>query len=202
MEIRLSEIAGIIGAVIPKGTEDVILRGVAPLEHAGEGDVTFLSEDKYAGKLPVCRASVILVRENVDVPASLIPLVVREPYYEFIKLIRRFSPRSHADIAEGISPGAYIDDTAELGRDVSLGPFACIGKHVRIGDGTVIGPGTVVLSRSVIGSRCLLYPNVTVMDRCTVGNGVIIHSGAVIGADGFGLSCEPAREGEVQCGDR
>lgn len=187
MEIKLSEIAKHIGTSIPAGGKDKIISGVAPLEKANKTDITFITSERFLNKLNECNAGAVIMSNKFSPPKSITPIYVDDPYHYFIKVLNFFNHRSAGDIASGISPLAFIDDSAKLGTGVSVAPFVFIGNGVSIGNKTTIGAGTVILKDSVIGAECLIYPNVTVKDRCTVGNNVIIHSGVVIGADGFGF---------------
>jgi len=187
MTVRLGQIARLIGAEIPAGTEDVEISGVGSIEEAGARDVSFLANPKYAGRLGKTRAAAVIVPEGVDVPAASVPLVTDEPYFAFLKVLEFFDTRLPSDIAEGIDSRAAVHPGARLGKDVSIGPFAVVGEGVEIGDGTIIGPCSVVLKNTTIGKGCVIYPNVTIMDGCEIGDGVILHSGVVVGSDGFGF---------------
>lgn len=91
----------------------------------------------------------------------------------------------------GIDERAYVAETAKIGKDVYIAPFACIGDHAEIGDNTVIHPHATVGGGAKIGSNCILYANSTVYHDCRVGNNCILHAGCVIGADGFGFAPTP-----------
>ena len=98
----------------------------------------------------------------------------------------------------GVHPTATIDPSAQLGERVSIQPHAVIEAGARIGDDTIIGAGTYIGHETVIGSACLIYPRVTIRERSRVGLRVIIHSGAVIGADGFGFEVVDGRQKKLQ----
>ena len=91
----------------------------------------------------------------------------------------------------GIDERAYVAETAKIGKDVYIAPFACIGDHAEVGDNTVIHPHATVGGGAKIGSNCILYANSTVYHDCRVGNNCILHAGCVIGADGFGFAPTP-----------
>ena len=187
MEIRLSELSEKIGAAIPDGSENTIISGVAPVETATNNDITFITGDKFLKKLSESKAAAVILPEDLTPPGKIIPLYVNDPYYYFIKVLELFNPRSEMDIASGISPHSFIDKSAGIGKNVSLAPFVFVGEGVTIGDNTVVGAGTAILKGSSIGSGCVIYPNASIMDKTSIGNSVIIHSGAVIGGDGFGF---------------
>jgi len=100
--------------------------------------------------------------------------------------------------APGIHPTAAVDPSAQLGERVSIQPHAVIEAGVTIGDDTIIGAGSYVGHETMIGSSCLIYPLVTIRERSRIGSRVIIHSGAVIGADGFGFEVVDSRQQKIQ----
>jgi UDP-3-O-[3-hydroxymyristoyl] glucosamine N-acyltransferase len=188
MTVNLDTICQVIGAAFPPDTANLDIRGVASLEDAGPDDISFLTNPRYEKHLAATGARVIIVSAETVLPPPFIPLTVRDPYFAFLQVLELFNSRTPGDIARGIHPAAFVDPSAVLEDNVSLGPGAVIGAGVSIGAGTVIGPGTVILAGSTVGSGCVLYPNVTIMDGCAIGNRVILHAGVVIGADGFGFA--------------
>lgn len=188
MKVKLDVICRVIGAEFPKNTGNLDIQGVASLEDAGPHDISFLSNQKYAKYLDTTGARVIIVSEDIALPHPFIPLAVKDPYFSFMTILGLFNTRMPEAIASGIHRDAYIDPSAEIGNNVSIGPGAVIGPETAVGENTVIGPCTVVMEGSLIGSDCIIYPNVSIMDGCTVGNRVILHAGVVIGADGFGFA--------------
>lgn len=187
MEVKLSELAEHIGADIPEGSANIVIRGIAPLETATKKDISFISGKKFLKKLEECNASAVLISKEFTPPDNIIPLYVDDPFYSYIKVLEYFNPRRSEDVAKGISPLAFIDESVKLGSNVSVAPFVFLGSGVTIGDNTTIGAGTAILKDSSIGSGCLLYPNVSIIDRSSIGNNVILHAGVVIGSDGFGF---------------
>jgi len=188
MSKSLADISSLIGADISPESGGVIIDGVASLQDADHGDISFLSNTKYARYLESTKAKAVIVPENVDVPDSIVPLVVPDPYLAFLRVLEMFNDRSARDIADGISDSAVIDPGASIGNGVSVGPCAVIGNKVIVGKDTVIGPGTVLMPGVSVGENCVLYPNVTIMDGCTIGDRVVLHAGVVIGSDGFGFA--------------
>ncbi|MEN8152571.1 MAG: UDP-3-O-(3-hydroxymyristoyl)glucosamine N-acyltransferase [Acidobacteriota bacterium] len=187
MKKEIKEIIHLIGADIPDNIKDTIIDGVKPIEAAGKSHITFLSGKKYLKYLENTEAAAVITSKEFTVPDKVIPLYVDDPYSSFIKVLHLFNERSTSDIAEGIHETAFVDESAEIGENVSIGPKASISAGVSVGDGTVIGSGTVILKNSRVGKNCIFYPNVTIMDNSKIGDEVILHSGVVIGADGFGF---------------
>jgi UDP-3-O-[3-hydroxymyristoyl] glucosamine N-acyltransferase len=190
MTVTLDTICRVIGCDVPSGAGAIAVQGIASIEDAEPGEITFLSNSRYAKFLPETKAAAVIVPRGLTPPPGVRLLEVDDAYLAFVRILGLFDSRSRGDVAQGIHPSAVIAPDATLGENVSVGPCAVIGRSVTVGKDTVIGPGSVVMSGSRIGSGCLFYPNVTIMDGCSVGDRVIIHAGAVIGSDGFGFAPE------------
>jgi len=117
---------------------------------------------------------------------------IDNPYLAFLKVVRLFSETPLEKYSREVHPTAIIPDSVELGDEISIGAYVVLEDNVVIGDRTTILPLACINEGARIGSDCLIYPRVTIREKCEVGNRVIIHSGAVIGSDGFGY----ARDGE------
>jgi UDP-3-O-[3-hydroxymyristoyl] glucosamine N-acyltransferase len=188
MSVTLGDIARLLGAAIPDDSGKLVIDGAASLARAGSGDISFISNSRYARQLETTRASAVLVPPGTPVPSTAQALEVADPYVAFVRVLSLFDTRTSAVVASGIHDSAVIHPGAVLAEGVSAGPCAVINDGVIIGSGTTIGPGAVVLANTKIGSDCIIYPNVTIMDNCVLGDRVILHSGVVIGADGFGFA--------------
>ncbi len=186
-EIRLSELAARIGARLAGA--DAVVTGIAPIESAGPGEVTFLANPKYARFARDSGASGIIAREVVE-GARAAFLISDNPYFAFACAVETFHPPTRPE--PGISPKASVDAGARLGRDVTVGAFAVIEEGASIGDRTVLFPGVVVGRGACVGDDSRLYPHVTLYDGVRVGSRVVLHAGCVIGSDGFGFAPTPA----------
>ncbi len=188
--ISVNDIANILeGEVIGDGT--VPLTGVATLEEAVAGKLSFIANPKYEKFAETTSASCILVSRSFDpskyskLPPSLIRL--DDPYSSFVIAIQTFMPK-RTEIEPGIHPTASVHSTAKIGSGCAIGPFAVIGPNVVIGERGTIHPH-VVIGRDVrIGDDVVIYPHVTVREECRIGHRVVIQPGAVIGGDGFGFA--------------
>jgi UDP-3-O-[3-hydroxymyristoyl] glucosamine N-acyltransferase len=184
--MKLSEIARHIGAGID-GDGDLEIKGVARIEDAGKGDITFISEQRYEKYFERTGASAVIVRKDFKRRRDDVSLLlVDEPYLAFILVLKLFSQKVEL-LPKGIHPSASVPESAKIGHDVRIGANVVIGERVKIGDRTIIMHGTVLGDDVLIGSDTLIYPNVTIYNRCRIGSRVIIHSGTVIGSDGFGF---------------
>jgi UDP-3-O-[3-hydroxymyristoyl] glucosamine N-acyltransferase len=188
----LQEIARLLAAD-PEGDPQLALHGLAPIEKAGEGQLTFLANKKYVKSLATTQASAVIVGRDIAVERDDVALLrMDDPYLGFVAALRLFYPPARYD-APGVHPASVIDETAELGDGVTVCANAVIGRNVRIGRGSVIAEGVVLRDDAVIGEDCLLYPNVTVLDSCRIGSRVIIHAGSTVGSDGFGFAPHEGR---------
>ncbi len=186
-KIKAQEIAEIVSGKVV-GDPNVEVSGISGIKEAGEGDVTFLANEKYAQLLETTKASVIITSPNMKLPKTNKTLILTEnPSLAFAKLVEYWFPQE-VDHPKGIHPTAIIGENVKLGNNVAIGAYVVIEKNVQIGDNTIIYAGTYIGHDTKIGADCLIYPNVSIRERITIGNRVIIHSGTVIGSDGFGFA--------------
>lgn len=192
MEFTAKQIAELIGGRV-EGNEQATVNTFAKIEEGKKGAISFLSNPKYTHYLYSTESTVVLVNNDLQLEQEVNCTLIRvENAYEAVAKLLQFyesiKPRK-----SGIDPLASISPSAKLADNVYVGPFACIGDNVMVGEGTQIYPHTVIGDNVAIGQNSLLYPNVTIYQGCRIGNGVTIHAGAVIGADGFGFA--PNAEG-------
>jgi UDP-3-O-[3-hydroxymyristoyl] glucosamine N-acyltransferase len=166
------------------GDEHVEVSGVAGIEQAGPGDLTFLANGKYAGSLARTRAAAVILRDS-DPPAPCAMLRTNHPYLAFAEALQLFVELARP--APGIHPSSVIGAGAEIAGDVSVGPFAVIGCGARIGGGSVIHAHVVVGDGASVGRDCVLHAHVSVRERVVLGDRVVVQNGAVIGSDGYGF---------------
>jgi UDP-3-O-[3-hydroxymyristoyl] glucosamine N-acyltransferase len=185
MKIALKELAKLLdGKVIGDGKVEIT--GVAGIKEARPGDITFLANPRYEAWLRTSRASAVIMEHNnggVDMPV----VESDNPYYAFLKAVKVFHG-SRFEIPEGVHPTCVVGKNVKMGAGVRLGPNVVIDDDVEIGDGTAVMAGAYVGAKAVLGEEVLIYPNVTIREETRLGNRVIIHSGTVIGSDGFGYA--------------
>jgi UDP-3-O-[3-hydroxymyristoyl] glucosamine N-acyltransferase len=177
------------------GNGDTGITGPAKIEDAGPGQVSFVANEKYYRFLGEARASLLIVHTDAPVGDGSDGrsfLKVKDPYTAFVFVLQRFAGKRRI-AGPGVSASASIAPTASLGRNVSIGENAVIGERCIIGEDTVIGPNTVLMHDVKVGSNCILFPQVTCYDGTEMGDRVVVHSGTVIGADGFGFA--PQKDG-------
>ncbi len=182
--MKLNDIAARLGCRL-EGDGEIEISGVAGMEHAGPGQLTFLANPKYAPKVKHTRASAILVSEAVA-GLPIASLVSDNPYLDFARALEFFyqPPRP----APGIHPLAWIAPTAEIGQSCSIGPFAVVGERVRIGCRAVLHPHVVIYEGAEIGDDFLAHSHAVVREFCRIGNRVILQNAVVVGGDGFGFA--------------
>lgn len=193
MKKTLRELAGLVGGDIA-GDENVIINGVASIDTAKEGDITFIAGPKYIAGISGTKASAIIaspeIKERHGLSAAAQAgrnfLYVKNPYLAFAKMLAFFNPPALP--YQGIYPGAYIHHTAEIGSSVSIYPYVYIDEGANIGDRAVLYPGVYIGRGASIGDDTVLYSNVSVREGCCIGKRVIIHCNSVVGSDGFGFA--------------
>ena len=179
------------------GDPTLKIAGAASLGEATHGEISFFTNRKYIGLLRKTRASAIFVPPDFAEPINAAQIRVSNPIKAFEQVVLKFTPKP-ITFAPGIHPSAVVDASAQLGERVSIQPLAVVEPGAKIGDDTIIGAGSYVGHETVIGSASHIYPNVTIRERSRIGSRVIIHSGAVIGADGFGFEMVDGRHQKLQ----
>lgn len=168
------------------GDPSVEVGAVAPLDRASRRDLSFLGTAKYAALMATTQAGVVLVSpELAESPGDVAArVVVAKPQEALLSLLPRFY---RAPVVEtGINETAVIGRGVSLGKNVSIGAFAVLGDGAVIGDGSIIGPHCVVSPSVIVGSDCHFVAQVTLYTGTVIGDRVILHAGARIGSDGFG----------------
>lgn len=189
--MTLREIAELTGGRI-EGDADCQIRGVASLADATQGDISFLSNPRYAADVAVTRASAVLLPESWDGSCPCAAVRVKNPDASFARIAVKLGPPPVPRV-EGIHPTAVIAAGARIGKGAGIGPYCVVEAGAVIGDGTELKAGCYIGHEAVVGSNCTFYPHVTLRERVRVGDRVIIHNGAVIGSDGFGYSMKDGR---------
>jgi UDP-3-O-[3-hydroxymyristoyl] glucosamine N-acyltransferase len=169
-----------------RGDPDTMIEGVGTLRGATASRLSFLANRAYRKELAATRAGAVIVKES-DAAACPCPcLIATDPYLAYARVAVLFDPRPPT--APGVHPTAVIDASATLGQNVSIGAHVVIGADCEIGDGSSIGPNSALEPGCVLGAGCRLHANVSLGYGVRLGRRVIVHPGAVIGADGFGIA--------------
>jgi len=187
LEKTLAELAAFVGGSV-RGDGTVRIQRIAPIDEAGEGDLTFVASARYAPKARTTGASAIIVDPGFDDVGTPL-LEVENPYAAFARITGLVMPvREHPPA--GVAPGAVVDPSARLGADVVVMATAFVDADATIGDRTVIYPHVFIGRGATVGEDCVFYPGVKIYDRTRIGSRVTAQSNTVIGSDGFGFAPE------------
>jgi UDP-3-O-[3-hydroxymyristoyl] glucosamine N-acyltransferase len=188
--MKLGELAALLGCKL-EGDKNVEVRGVAGIESAQAGEVTFLSNPKYSRELTKTLASAVFLNEKAAVKraAGLPPLAAlrsQNPYFDFARAIELFS--SPAAYPPGIHPTAVVAKSAKIGEGAHIGPHCFVDEGVEIGRRAVLHSLVTIYRNTRIGEDFLAHSQTVVREGCTIGNRVILQNGVVVGGDGFGFA--------------
>ncbi len=193
MEKNLGELAEYVGGRVI-GNKRVKISSVGSIDEAVEGQITFIASPRYLSKLNQTKASAIIVPPQVE-QAKKALLVSENPYLAWAKIATMLSPEPQ--VSREVASSAIIASSAKLGRDLSIYPFVYVGERVELGDRVGLLPGVWVGDDSRIGEDSIVYANASIYPGSSIGKRVIIHSGAVIGSDGFGFVPEGKRHFKI-----
>ncbi len=175
-----------------EGDSGLVITGFAGLKDARKGHVSFLENPRYSGLLTTTLASVVLVGEGVETPSGLTVIRVKQPSAAFSQIVSLEAPPAPVFHA-GVHPTAVIASSATIDPTASIQPHVVIEPDAVVGANSVIGAGSYLGHGARVGQDCLIYPRVVIRERCMLGDRVIVHSGAVIGSDGFGYEFQEGR---------
>ena len=192
MEFSAKQIAEFIHGKI-EGDENATVNTFAKIEEGKKGAISFLSNPKYTHYLYDTESSVVLVDEALELTRQTKATLIRvsNAYESVAKLLQLYE--SMKPKKQGIDSMAFVSSTAKIGEGCYVGAFAYIGDNVEIGDNCQIYPHATIYDNTKIGNNCIIYPNASIYHDCRIGNNVTLHSGCVIGADGFGFA--PSQDG-------
>ena len=182
--MKLQEIAARLECRL-EGDGTIDIHGVAGIEDAGPGELTFFTNRKYAAELRSTRAAAVILAESAEA-APCAMLRAKQPYLAFARAVALFEDPWRP--APGVHRLAWVADGVTLGADVSIGPYAVIGEGAQIGPRTIVHPHVTIGRLVEIGEDCLIHARVSIRERIRVGHRVIVQDGAVIGSDGFGFA--------------
>jgi UDP-3-O-[3-hydroxymyristoyl] glucosamine N-acyltransferase len=187
--MKLVEIASLLGATLENGDLEIEITGVAGIEEASAGQITFVANPKYAPAARTTSASAVIVSEDFPAVATGM-LRCKNPYLTFARAIDLFyQPPQYGP---GVHPTAVIAPTAKLGANAHIGAYVVIEEQVEIGEDAVLLPHVVIYRGACIGKNFFAHAHAVVREDCTLGDNIILQNGAVVGCDGFGF----ARDGE------
>ena len=187
--MKLAEIASALGATLENADPDAEIMGVAGIEEAGAGQITFVANPKYAAAAKTTAAAAVIVAE--DFPAIATGMLrSKNPYLAFAKAISLFYQPPVYEA--GVHPTAVIAPTARIGKQAHVAAYVVIDENVEIGDDAVLLPHVVIYRGARIGNHFFAHAHAVVRENCILGDNVILQNGAIVGCDGFGF----ARDGD------
>lgn len=192
MEFTAKQIADFIGGIV-EGDANATVNTFAKIEEGTKGAISFLSNPKYTHYIYDTQSSIVLINKDLvlEHPVNATLIRVDNAYECVAKLLQLYDAARPKK--QGIDSLAFISPSAKIGENVYIGAFAFIGDNAVVGDGSSIYPHSTIGDNVKLGKGCKIYPNVSIYEGCRLGNNVTIHSGSVIGADGFGFA--PNTEG-------
>jgi len=187
MQTTVGQLAALIEGAV-EGDENIAIRGISSIEDAQDGDITFAENDKLLTSAERSRASAVITSASSRALAGSSahkPLIrVKNPRFAFAQALRIFAPEPK--VYKGIHPTAVIGDNVKFGRNTSVHALAVIGDNVRLGENCVVYPFAYIGDNVTVGDNCVIFPQVVLHDDTEIGNAVVIHSGSILGTDGFG----------------
>jgi UDP-3-O-[3-hydroxymyristoyl] glucosamine N-acyltransferase len=182
--MKLADLAHHLGATL-QGDPSAQITGVAAIDTAAPGDLTFVANPKYASLASTTKATAVLVEPAfAEIPAAT--LRIENPYLAFARAIELFyQPPAYAP---GIHPTAVIAPTAKIGANAHIGAYVVVSDHVTLGDNAVLLPHVVLYPHVRAGNNLFAHAHAVVREHCQLGDNVVLQNGAIIGADGFGFA--------------
>lgn len=194
--IRLRDIAAAVdGDLIGDG--DIPIDGIAGIQSARGGQITFLSHASYLRYVSTCRASALIIGKKIprDDVREMNVIIVDNPDLAYIEVVGMF--RKEPPASPGIDARAFVSPEAEVAASASVGPFACIERQAKIGERATIYPFCYIGPNVTIGEGSTIYPHVAIYRDTTIGKNVIIHANSVIAADGFSYTWDGKRHAKI-----
>lgn len=203
MQTTLAELARLVGGEVD-GDPQLAISGAGPFETADTHEITLAADRRYLSRLAETRAGAVIVPAEARTTGK--PLLrTRQPKVAFARILQHFHSQPFA--ATGVSPLASVGEGCRIPELVSIHPFVVLGRGVELGERVTLWPGVFVGDGCRIGSDSTLYPNVTLYPGVRLGCRVVVHSGTVLGADGFGYVFDGQKQvklpqtGGVEIGD-
>jgi len=187
--MKLAQLASTLGVRLENGSPETKITGVAGIEEAGSGHVTFVANPKYAAAAKTTKASAVIVDENFPaIPTAM--LRSKNSYLAFARAIELFYQPPQYE--PGIHPTAVVHASAKIGVNAHIGPYVSIDRDVQIGDNATLLAHVVIYSSVKIGGNFFAHAHSMVREHCRLGDNVVLQNGVVVGSDGFGFAKDDA----------
>ena len=187
MHFSASQIAQILNGIV-EGDSEVLVNTFAKIEEGKQGALSFLANPKYGHHLYDCESSAVIIGKDfiLEKPVKTTLIKVDNPYESFALLLRKYE--EFKQVKTGREEPVYVGENTKIGDNYYLGAFTRIGKNCTIGNEVKIHTGVKIGDNVVIQDHTVIFPNVVIYDDCSIGNYCTIHSGTIIGGDGFGFA--------------
>lgn len=192
---KLGEIASLLNLQLV-GDSQCEIHGLGTLKNATTGQLSFLSNPSYISQLQSCNASAVILEEKFADSCASNALISKSPYVSFAEATALFD--DSANFEPGIHASASVHESAVIPDSVYVGPNAVVEAGAELGANCVVSSGCVIGQNAKLGDNCFLHANVSIYHRVMIGNDVIIHSGSVIGADGFGFAFDGQKSVKIR----
>lgn len=187
MEFSAAEISALLQGEL-EGDPKAKVHKLAPIEDAATGCLSFIANPKYEKYLSDTKASVVLVGKDIPANGTQATLIRLDDVYTAFSSLLQQVEKMQRPAKTGIEQPSFIAESATIGENVYIGAFAYIGENVTVDDGSQIYPHTYLGDHSKVGKNSLLYSGVKCYSNTHIGDNVILHSGVVLGSDGFGFA--------------
>ena len=187
--MKLSEIVDAVGATLENASPDTEITGVAGIEQAGPGQITFVANAKYAAAARTTKASAVIVAEKFPALATGM-LRSKNPYLSWAQTVELFYQAPHYE--PGVHSTAVIDPTAKVGKNAHIGPYVVVDADAELGDDAVLLAHVVIYRGAKIGNNFFAHAHAVVREFCELGDNVVLQNGVVVGPDGFGFAKDDA----------
>ena len=187
--MKLAQIASTLNTRLENGSPDTEITGVAGIEQAGPGQITFVANPKYAAAAKTTRAAAVIVSEDFPAISSAM-LRSKNPYLAFARALALFHQPPKYE--PGVHPTAVIHPSAKVGANAHIAPYVVVDRDVHIGDNAVLLAHVVIYRGTQIGNNFFAHAHAIVREGCRLGNNVVLQNGVVVGADGFGFAKDDA----------
>jgi UDP-3-O-[3-hydroxymyristoyl] glucosamine N-acyltransferase len=194
MPFPLGKLAEKIGCEL-KGDPDLLIYGLATLDEAHDGELSYVTSPKFRKLAESSQASALLAYPGFE-SGNRSLLILKDPYLGFARAMRHFY-RPYPKVEPGIAQTAVIADGVKVPPSAHIGHHVVISRDARLGENAVILPGAFIGENVTLGERCYIFSNVTIRENVKIGNGVVIYPNAVIGSDGFGYCWDGARHVKI-----
>lgn len=187
--MKLADIASALDLRLENAAPDTEITGVAGIEHAGPGQLTFVSNPKYAAAAKTTKASAVIVAEGFPAISTGM-LRSKNPYLAWAKALELF--HQPPQYAPGVHPTAVVHTTAKIGKNAHLGPYVVVDEGAEIGDNAVLLAHVVIYRGAKIGRNFFAHAHAVVREFCQLGDNVLLQNGVIVGSDGFGFAKDDA----------